>query len=155
MKQINKKNHHGWISKTLIAAAILYCIGFVLYGAFHRDNVWVINGRKSVVYEHSADSLFIKGAKEASEEDYRLTVENAKEYSRLVLVKPTLENIIDFYGVCQEAGSKLIVSTDAETASILKSQLHDLSFSVEQVKFDSTTDYDPNLYENFEKNYSY
>lgn len=137
---------------TLLALTIF--AGIIL--ATSNKTTLVIDGKNNVAYTGAINQIYTQGLKKVSDQTARFANSYIADRSpeNIVLLNPTIQNIVDFYELAQYNGARLIIgSTPNETE--LKSNLFELGLDNKKVKFKTNQDWDPDNYKNIGNGYTY
>lgn len=128
----------------LMALGIMAIIALVVSLTIPPKQYLIVDGCNNIAYKGAINTVFNEGLDSADYEPARIAhtyiADRAVDY--VVLINPSVENVLDFYSLAKEHGAKLIIG-DTSNEEELKAELFNLGFSGKKIKFKTNREWKP------------
>lgn len=142
--------------KILVIALVALLIFAGIMLATSSKTTLVIDGKNNGTYAEAINNVYNHGLEKVSNETARLAnvyIDDCNP-SQIVLINPTVQNIKDFYGLCNYHNIRLIIGSTPNEVE-LKSQLFESGLNNKEIRFQTNQDWAPDNYKNIGKGYTY
>ena len=143
------------VRQIILAVIILTAVCTIALATAPKEYL-IIDGTNNIINAGAINSVWANGLDKSTDETVELATDHIESADPdvIVLINPTLQNVLDFYQLASTCNAKLIIGSAIDEPG-LQSELFKNGLSSEQIQFQTDQDWDPDKYENINKNYSY